>query len=69
MIKGFIVFDFADRYPEAACQMAGWLVAGKLKSREDIVEGLQTFPETFLKLFKGENFGKLLLKVGDEREG
>ena len=65
-LKGFIVFDFADRYPEAACQMAGWLLGGKLKSREDIVEGLQTFPDTFLKLFKGENFGKLLLKVADE---
>jgi len=65
-MKGFIVFDFADRYPEAASQMAGWLIGGKLKSREDIVEGLQTFPDTFLKLFKGGNFGKLLLKVGDE---
>jgi NADPH-dependent curcumin reductase CurA len=65
-LRGFIVFDFADRYTEAACQMAGWLVGGKLKSREDIVEGLETFPDTFLKLFKGENFGKLLLKVADE---
>jgi NADPH-dependent curcumin reductase CurA len=65
-MKGFIVFDFADRYPEAASQMAGWLIGGKLKSREDIVEGLQTFPDTFLKLFKGENFGKLLLRVADE---
>ena len=46
--------------------MAGWLLGGKLKSREDIVEGLQTFPDTFLKLFKGENFGKLLIKVADE---
>jgi NADPH-dependent curcumin reductase len=65
-LQGFIVFDFADRYMEAATQMAGWLLAGKLKSREDIVEGLQTFPDTFLKLFRGENFGKLMLKVADE---
>ena len=65
-LRGFIVFDFADRYPEAASQMAGWLIAGKLKTREDIVPGLETFPETFLKLFKGENFGKLILKVADE---
>jgi hypothetical protein len=43
--------------------MAGWMAAGKLKSREDIVEGLETFPDTFLKLFKGENLGKLILKV------
>jgi NADPH-dependent curcumin reductase len=65
-MRGFIVFDFADRYPEAASQLAGWLIAGKLKSREDIVPGLETFPDTFLKLFKGENFGKLILKVAAE---
>jgi NADPH-dependent curcumin reductase len=64
-LKGFIVFDYAPRYMEAAMQMAGWMAAGKLKSREDIVPGLETFPDTLLKLFKGENFGKLLIKVAD----
>ncbi len=64
-MKGFLVFDYASRYGEAAREMAGWLAAGKLKSREDIVEGLETFPETFLKLFKGENVGKLVLKIAD----
>jgi hypothetical protein len=64
-MQGFIVFDFADRYGEAARQMAGWMGEGKLKSREDVVEGLETFPETLLKLFTGENFGKLVLKVAD----
>ncbi|MFO6121369.1 NADP-dependent oxidoreductase, partial [Pseudomonas aeruginosa] len=44
-------------------EMATWLAEGKLQSREDIVEGLETFPETLLKLFSGENFGKLVLKV------
>ena len=62
-MKGMLVFDYADRYPQAAREMAGWMAAGKLKSREDIVEGLETFPDTFLKLFRGENFGKLILKV------
>jgi NADPH-dependent curcumin reductase len=65
-LRGFIVFDFAEHYPEAGSQMAAWLLGGKLKSREDIVDGLQTFPDTFLKLFRGENFGKLLIKVADE---
>jgi NADPH-dependent curcumin reductase CurA len=65
-MRGFIVFDFANRYAEAGRDMAGWLAAGKLKSREDIVPGLQTFPETLLKLFKGENSGKLMIKVADE---
>ena len=62
-MKGMLVFDYADRYAHAGREMAGWMAAGKLKSREDIVEGLETFPDTFLKLFKGENRGKLLLKV------
>jgi NADPH-dependent curcumin reductase CurA len=65
-MEGFIVFDYADRYASAAREMAGWMAAGKLKSREDIVEGIATFPETLLKLFKGENTGKLVLKVAAE---
>jgi len=65
-MTGMVVFDYADRYGEAAREMAGWMAAGKLKSREDIVEGFQTFPETLLKLFKGENTGKLVLKVAGE---
>jgi len=65
-MQGMVVFDYADRYPEAMREMAGWMAAGKLKSREDIVAGIETFPETLLKLFKGENLGKLVLKVADE---
>lgn len=64
-MKGMVVFDYADRYPEAMREMAGWIAAGKLKTREDIVAGIETFPETLLKLFKGENLGKLVLKVAD----
>jgi NADPH-dependent curcumin reductase CurA len=62
-MTGMVVFDYAARYPEAMKEMAGWIAAGKLKTREDVVAGLQTFPETLLKLFKGENTGKLVLKV------
>jgi NADPH-dependent curcumin reductase CurA len=62
-MKGMLVFDYADRYAQAGAEMAAWMAAGKLKSREDIVEGLATFPETLLKLFKSENTGKLMLKV------
>jgi NADPH-dependent curcumin reductase CurA len=64
-MKGMLVLDYADRYGEAAREMVGWMKAGQLKSREDIVEGFETFPETLLKLFKGENTGKLVLKVAD----
>jgi len=63
-MKGTLVLDYVDRYAQAGAEMAGWMAAGKLKSREDIVEGLATFPETLLKLFKSENSGKLMLKVG-----
>ncbi|HEY2838740.1 MAG TPA: NADP-dependent oxidoreductase [Pirellulales bacterium] len=64
-MTGMVVFDYADRYAEAAREMAGWMAAGKLKTREHIVPGLNTFPETLLMLFKGENVGKLMLKVAD----
>jgi NADPH-dependent curcumin reductase CurA len=62
-MQGMVVFDYADRYGLAAREMAGWMAEGKLKGREDIVEGLENFPDTLLKLFSGENFGKLVLKV------
>lgn len=64
-MEGFIVFNYLSRYGEAAREMAGWMKEGKLKSREDIVEGFQTFPDTLLKLFRGENTGKLMIKVAD----
>mgnify|MGYP003366408225 FL=1 len=62
-MEGFVVMDYADRYAAAGQEMAGWLAKGQLKSKEHIVEGLETFPETLMKLFSGENFGKLILKV------
>jgi NADPH-dependent curcumin reductase len=64
-MTGFVCFDYAARYGDAAREMAGWMAAGTLKSREDVVLGFETFPETLLKLFKGENIGKLILKVAD----
>jgi NADPH-dependent curcumin reductase CurA len=64
-MTGMVVFDYASRYGDAAREMAGWMATGQLKTREDVVEGLETFPETLLKLFKGENTGKLVLKVAD----
>jgi len=64
-MEGFIVFNYLAKYGEAAREMAGWMTAGKLKSKEDIVDGFQTFPDTLLKLYRGENFGKLMIKVAD----
>ena len=63
-MTGMVVFDYADRYAEGAREMAQWIAAGKLVAKEDVVEGgIDAFPETLLKLFKGENFGKLVLAL------
>ena len=65
-MEGIVVFDYADRYPLAIAEMAAYLKEGKMKSKEDVVDGLNTFPETLLKLFNGENFGKLVLQVAKD---
>jgi NADPH-dependent curcumin reductase CurA len=65
-MEGIVVFDWADRYHEGAAQMAQWMTEGSFKTREDIVDGMDNFPQTLLMLFEGRNFGKLILKVADE---
>ena len=65
-MEGMVVFDYADRFPAAVAELAGYMKNGRLRSREDVVRGLETFPEALLKLFNGENFGKLVLQVADE---
>jgi NADPH-dependent curcumin reductase CurA len=65
-MEGIVVFDWADRYHEGAAQMAQWMKEGNFKTREDIVDGIENFPQTLLMLFEGRNFGKLILKVADE---
>lgn len=64
-MEGIVVFDYADRYPQAIAEMSQYLKDGRMKSREDVVVGLDTFPETLVKLFTGENFGKLVLQVAE----
>lgn len=61
-MTGFLVFDYYDRYPEAIGELARWLHTGELRSREDVVRGdVAQFPHVFLRLFRGENLGKLIL--------
>ena len=64
-MEGIVVFDYAERYPQAIAEMAAYLKDGRMKGREDVVAGIDTFPETLLKLFRGENFGKLVLQVAE----
>ena len=65
-MEGIVVFDWAERYGEAISAIAGWMREGKLKSREDVVDGIENFPATLNLLFSGGNFGKLVLKVADQ---
>lgn len=64
-MEGIVVFDYADRYPLAVAEMAGYLKDGRMKSKEDVVKGLDAFPDALNKLFSGENFGKLVLQVAE----
>jgi NADPH-dependent curcumin reductase CurA len=62
-MQGFIVFDYAKRYAEGYEALTRYYAEGRLKLRETVALGFDTFPEALLKLFKGENVGKLLLKI------
>jgi len=66
LIKGFIISDHFDRFPDFLRDCTAWYRQGKLKCREDIVVGLENAPQAFIGLLKGRNFGKLIVKVGDD---
>ena len=66
-MQGFIVFDdYGDRHSEFAKAMAPWVREGKVKFREDVVEGLEQAPEAFIGLLEGRNFGKLVVRVAKD---
>ena len=65
LMRGFIVTDYAARFPEGAMQLAQWLSEGKLKYAETVVEGFENTPRAFIGLFSGENLGKQIVKVGN----
>jgi NADPH-dependent curcumin reductase len=64
-LQGFIIFDhYERRYADFAATMGAWLKAGRIKVREDVVEGLERAPQAFIGLLRGDNFGKLVVRVG-----
>jgi NADPH-dependent curcumin reductase len=65
-MRGFLVGDYAARNDEATRALAAWVADGKLKSREHIVDGLETFPDTLNGFFTGDNLGKLMIKVAGD---
>jgi hypothetical protein len=62
-VRGFIVTDLWPKFPNAHAELAAWYHDGKIKYREDVVEGLEKAPPSFLGLLQGKNFGKLVVKV------
>lgn len=62
-MEGIVVFDYVKRYPEAIKEMSQWMAQGQFHTREDIVQGLDEFPNALQMLFNGRNFGKLVLQV------
>jgi NADPH-dependent curcumin reductase CurA len=65
-MTGFVIFDYANRYPDGIAQLAKWLNTGELRSHEQIEHGeVSDFPGTLLRLFRGENTGKLILALNE----
>ncbi len=66
-MQGFIIFDdYGHRYGEFMQQMGPWVQAGKIKFREDIVDGLEQAPQSFIGMLEGSNFGKLVVRIASE---
>lgn len=66
-VKGFIIFDdYGHRYDEFVKDMGPWVRQGKVRYREQIVGGLENAPQAFIGLLRGENFGKLVVRVGED---
>ncbi|MFQ5956128.1 MAG: NADP-dependent oxidoreductase [Kiloniellales bacterium] len=68
-LQGFLVFDYADRYDQARAELAAWLGDGRLKHKEDVLDGLDAAPGALIRLLKGENLGKQLVCIGPELKG
>ena len=65
-MQGFIIVDHNDRYPAFLAEVGPWVRDGKLSCRETIAEGLEQIPHAFAGLFRGDNVGKMLVRVGPD---
>lgn len=68
-VRGFIIFDHHHRIPDFTRDVSGWLQEGRIVYREDIVDGIDNTVDAFLGLLRGENFGKLVVKISDDPTG
>ena len=62
-MQGFIIFDYASRYDEGRADLARWVQEGRIKHKEEIVDGLRNAPQALLRLFDGKKQGKLLIRI------
>jgi len=65
-MQGFLIFDYASRYDEGVAELARWVREGRLKYREDILDGIEQAPDAIAGLYRGENLGKRLIRIADE---
>jgi NADPH-dependent curcumin reductase CurA len=65
-MQGFLVYDFYHLWPDALRHMAKWIDDGRIQYKEDWINGLENAPAGFVKLFQGDNFGKLLVRIAPD---
>ena len=68
LMQGFIISDHFDRYPEFVAEVGPWLKAGRIKYEETVLEGIENAPRAFMGLFSGDNLGKMLVKLGPDKQ-
>ncbi len=65
-VEGFLLFDYADRYEEGRCRLAAWAREGRIRYREDVLDGIERMPRAFLRLLRSENLGKQLVRLAGQ---
>ena len=66
-MQGFVIFDYAARFPEGLAALTDWVRAGRVRYREDILEGIEAAPGSIAGLYRGENLGKRLIRIAPEQ--
>ena len=65
-LQGFIILDHSARFPDFLAEVAPWVLGGQIETRETVVDGFENLPAAFAGLFRGDNVGKMLVRVGSD---